>query len=1163
MNGLLWVPIPGGIAETGEAVIRVLVVPKLQPSTSIEDYGLGDWPGVLRGDFGETEVVLSTRAAGYDTVDWPLTLVPRADSAVWNEFFGGDAGSVDPAWPVSPADVHVRDTHGDARRVVDTYRSVAERLASPDADQSAVVTEAIAGHWQDAPVPDPGTEPVDSQNRRIDFHRAVSLLREHPTVALRLGLVLETRADPSCFFGADTDAYRYALSVRPSSPQLLAALVTPVWTRFEWRQGADDVPTVFRPAAADPTSGLTRGLVDLSSAKAILPAAPAAPVAAPPPWAIATFDVNGAASAMRTAQAGQGTSPSVMPPIRSAGITLLRPGLAVDAATTQQRAGARDADKLEEGEFGAEDLLLGYRVDIRQNGQPWRSLCSRHATFRVNGRLIGDAVTEEGHVKPFAATRTKGTASTDRLVTDQSVVRWDGWSLGVPRIDLTGATREPPGSTSLPYRFDWDFDVVEGSLPRLRFARLYQLRLRCVDLAGGGPDVQEANGLESSHDWASPAVSYYRYDPIQPPLSVAGSDELSTGASVDTLVIRSDRGLTPEQLAATTSYRPTDTRELRPPTVSPVLVEQHGMFDRLSAAESWELVGRPEVVDPAMGGLIAYVVHPSGPASAPLEEVTAWPDADRPQEAWPNQLAKRITLRGTSAATPITMLWSDDTSELVIRVAKGVSRTVELSSTVREDFQDHLAIAEWLLDKSATLPNIVNGRNPAVTPARQILVVHAVRRPLIDPRWQLPPEAVERAPRQTLVVLHPEFAPSGGPLGLDTESTGQLDVVARWQDVNDDGPEAGRQVTDRSLDHFFSTPIDQGPPPQLALTHEFGDTKVRSVTYTLNAITRYRAYFDIDESDDLFHAALDQPAVLIGSSARPEPPQVLGTYPAFAWGATAPTGDRIEHRRTARTIRVELARPWFGTGDGELLGVVVAAPGATTPAEWTTRIGRDPVFGTPPPASSYPDETWFTNAAGPAEDVAVPELDHAVRVLPFAVDAAGDRWYADIAMTLPGADSYNPLVGLAVVRYQAQTIPGVPKVSTPVLTDRVPLLPHRTVAVTRSGGHLTVTVTGTGPIEPANVVTAVLERAHGPTDLIATGEADGSGIAAWTPSQPSVSAPLGTPLAALVLPTDATRLRVRISEHEDLSGGSASGPAELGRRNVTLDTIDLPAGWLS
>ena len=92
----------------------------------------------------------------------------------------------------------------------------------------------------------------------------------------------------------------------------------------------------------------------------------------------------------------------------------------------------------------------------------------------------------------------------------------------MPRIDLTGATREPPGSTSLPYRFDWDFDVVEGSLPRLRFARLYQLRLRCVDLAGGGPDVQEANGLESSHDWASPAVSYYRYDPIQPPLSVAG-----------------------------------------------------------------------------------------------------------------------------------------------------------------------------------------------------------------------------------------------------------------------------------------------------------------------------------------------------------------------------------------------------------------------------------------------------------------------------------------------------------------------------------------------------------------------------------------------------------------------------------------------------------------
>ena len=80
----------------------------------------------------------------------------------------------------------------------------------------------------------------------------------------------------------------------------------------------------------------------------------------------------------------------------------------------------------------------------------------------------------------------------------------------------------------------------------------------------------------------------------------------------------------------------------------------------------------------------------------------------------------------------------------------------------------------------------------------------------------------------------------------------------------------------------------------------------------------------------------------------------LGVVPAFRWERTQIGADRLEHTRRAQQLRVELARPWFQTGEGEQL-VLILAPSDTSvaadthlvvggPTRITSGAGKDLVF---------------------------------------------------------------------------------------------------------------------------------------------------------------------------------------------------------------------------
>ena len=102
------------------------------------------------------------------------------------------------------------------------------------------------------------------------------------------------------------------------------------------------------------------------------------------------------------------------------------------------RVAERGGD-LAAAELDADDLVLGYRIDISSDQHPFLSANWCIAEYRVNDRPIGDPQTvEEGQFNAMSATRVG-----DRLFTDELVLHWDGWSTAIPPVNFFD---EPPSS---------------------------------------------------------------------------------------------------------------------------------------------------------------------------------------------------------------------------------------------------------------------------------------------------------------------------------------------------------------------------------------------------------------------------------------------------------------------------------------------------------------------------------------------------------------------------------------------------------------------------------------------------------------------------------------------------------------------------------------------
>ncbi len=316
----------------------------------------------------------------------------------------------------------------------------------------------------------------------------------------------------------------------------------------------------------------------------------------------------------------------------------------------------------------------------------------------------------------------------------------------------------------------------------------------------------------------------------------------------------------------------------------------------------------------------------------------------------------------------------------------------------------------------------------------------------------------------------------------------------------------------------------------------------------------------------------------VPSSARPIPPDVRYLVPAFGWELGVSADGRPYSARRGGTLRVYLGRPWFVSGEGELLGVVlqthldVGIEGQL--AQLFSRAGGDPLWASGAVGSGL-SLGQLPLAVATASGVVLAEQRSTTRGM---ADVAGHQvtfdpvhglWFADIEVAVGTgtgtSPSYWPFVRLGLARYQPSSLPGA-EVSTVAQTDFAQLAPDRVATWSSpSPTVVEVTVTGPGVALTAATPSAVSMRAY--VEVARPGVSDPD--LRWQLANPDLAS--GTPLVAssvganivwqgkvaLPAPRGSRPMRLRIQEAEHIPLDVGSLAAEVGQRVTYLDTIEL------
>lgn len=214
--------------------------------------------------------------------------------------------------------------------------------------------------------------------------------------------------------------------------------------------------------------------------------------------------------------------------------------------------------------------------------------------------------------------------------------------------------------------------------------------------------------------------------------------------------------------------------------------------------------------------------------------------------------------------------------------------------------------------------------------------------------------------------------------------------------------------------------------------------------------------------------------VQVPATVRPAPPKVLYVLPTFGWSSGGALDDAgVWSGRRGNSLRVYLDRPWWSSGRGELLGVVLLPPDGPLnedARQYVTSWGDDPANAVRGPQAEKPGLQHFPEAVRSraglrAEEMVYRRMD--VAGFDVAFHAERKLWFCDIAVDSGIPDrTYQPFVRLALARWQPESVPGF-ELSRVVMADFVQLGVDRAASVVRQpdGDSLLLTVTGTVPRE--------------------------------------------------------------------------------------------------
>jgi len=1027
-----------------------------------------------------------------------------------------------------------------------------------------------------------GLEPLPPQQpTEVDFHKAVASLGQYPSLMRAMGIAIDLEVP--------FDQVAPAGSVRVA-PSLQGAPPMTPWTAYEFRL-AD---RVFLPAASS-TSDVTDGMLALNW---------------PDDYDVVELDVDGAARkladfATNVSRIGQSNT-SIdtpqnygLPALRSAGFSAARAGRALRLVNTFQDAHNNNAAVIANPQnsgvvLHSDDVTRGYRVDVWSSldGQ-WRSLCLRDGTYTFTDTSLTRSYSDEGFTTVATSQSADGTTTDMRL--PESLFRWAGWSLCAPRAgktigsDSTPATPQNPATTQI--HLETNFTVQKGTLPRLRFGALYQFRARAVDLTGNSIPYDAV--LDDVYNLPPQPVPYLRCEPVSAPVVVlrVSLDPVGTpGESLDRIVIRSNFN---------THIAGVSERHIAPPKTSQTMAEEHGMLDTPAGPPDKTLYSMLVNKD---GSFNQDPSNPSQPSPQPEAQLTLpyLPDPFSPGAAfdslpgadtvwmqsftgtWPETLPFRLMLDEGSGPPVFT----ETPAERVLRVRlpKAEVAAVNMScyltdddTTKPPDMLSTMQVWQWIVEQNPTnLEDLrqlaLNGGHWMLTPPKTLTLVHAVQQPLIEPEFQN--LTADKQPGETFASLTDAFPISG-------KSTIRVDIQGAWTEPVDDLSDSPQPVILDGSAQAFQVPIQATDTVavidnvNVVNKHEFHDTKHRNVTYTAIATTRFKEYFPdtlTAEVDNITRTS--QPVTLsILNSARPLAPKPLYVVPVFGWEGQAEGVWNFSRRSTG--LRVYLDRPWFSSGEGELLGAVlwqcpppqhIGFESFEVPdflRSYVTQWGMDPIWDAPPPPSqAVPLQEHFRNAGAFADGLTLGELSQypftpvAVAGHTVAYDTDRNLWYCDIEMD--HGQAYFPFVRLALARYQPESIADA-HLSRVVLADFAQLMPGRSASITFDGldpTSLTLAVTGLTFTSPGSVSVAVTVQEQVP---------GGSGDLAWVPASCTPLNPVnasGDPdtlwTAPITLPAarGSRPMRLLIEEYENYeTDQQPSAPTQ--NRLVYADILNL------
>jgi hypothetical protein len=454
-----------------------------------------------------------------------------------------------------------------------------------------------------------------------------------------------------------------------------------------------------------------------------------------------------------------------------------------------------------------------------------------------------------------------------------------------------------------------------------------------------------------------------------------------------------------------------------------------------------------------------------------------------------------------------------------------------------------------------------------------------------------------------------------GGLQVHGASTAKIDILAEWDDPVDDPnkpwpnsehhaapvdevpihqlndhriavtPPAARAVGYYDADHDLLCFARMGDNlgnltsgkfvgEDAAPRHQINDTKHHRISYTAIATSRYQDYFTPqgDDGNARDFTRKSQPVVVdVPASTRPFAPQIAYVIPTFGWQRQTQTNLK-RSVRFGGGLRVYLERPWFSSGDGELLGVTLFTAGEDISQDqvrdrwklFITQWGHDPIWQKSGSLRMTPSISDFPDALAQEYPLGLEE-DNSKQVgvvgYPVAFDAEQQKWYCDL--TVDAGSTYSPFVRLALVRYQPHALVDA-KLSRVVLADFAQLTPERSVMVTADPylpGRLRIIVSGVAP--------AAGQVGRNPYTQVRLQERDDTleGDLAWRDAAPEAGtfSPIQDVSAALLyagrlklnVPLQAGRYRLLITETESFPADGNAMLVPRGHRLIYCESILL------